>query len=60
MKKLDSTLKVYFNLMRDLKVFHALCDEDKMNNNEYKLWSKYDMLFNPQNYTAEELSDGSH
>jgi hypothetical protein len=58
MKKLGAALKVYFKLMKDLRFFHEHCDVDSFaNDNEWRLWRKYDMLFNPENYTAEELEE---
>lgn len=57
MKKLDSAVKVYFKLMKDLRIFHKYCDPNDMIKEDVKLWTKYNKLFNPENYTAEELED---
>jgi hypothetical protein len=57
MKKLGAALKVYFKLMKDLRIFHKNCDPVNMTEADAKLWRKYDKLFNPENYTAEELEE---
>ena len=55
MKKLDSAIRVYFKLMKDLKIFHGYCDPYNMTEIDAKKWIMYDKLFHPENYTAEEL-----
>ena len=60
MKKLGTALKVYFKLMKDLRFFHKHCNVDEFTNDyEWGSWRKYDKLFNPENYTAEELENGA-
>ena len=59
MRKLDSAVKVYFKLTKDIKIFHSYCDPGDMTEEDAERWVFYNKLFYPENYTEEELKDAT-